>query len=148
MLEINEDTDKVSLCASTNTLGRFICLQVRLDTGAGWIDWGLDNLTSARLWFNITPTLLCQIVHQSTLVDIRTYARFSIIFLFRFINSDFKQNSTSEIHENSCQLYGKASEIEHRNQFIHVETDPTWRNNVSLVIQMYADFFVSSKYNL
>ena len=50
-------------------------------------------------------------------------------------------SSVYEAHVDSCTEYGSGQVIENNNQFIHVEIEGFWRDQVELMTDYYAQYF-------
>ena len=66
--------------------------------------------------------------------------------LGRFINHNMLHSSTEEAHRLSCNNYGSGEVIEERHQFLHVELEAFWLDQVELMASFYAEFFTSDLY--
>merc|ERR1711990_1235576 len=61
--------------------------------------------------------------------------------LGRFINYDITSSFVYDAHVDSCTKYGSDEIIEKNNQFIHVEIEGFWRDQVELMAEFYAEYF-------
>ena len=66
--------------------------------------------------------------------------------LGRFINHNMLHSSTEEAHRLSCNNYGSGEVIEERHQFLHVELEAFWLDQVELMASFYAEFFTEDFY--
>lgn len=50
-------------------------------------------------------------------------------------------SSTEEAHRLSCNNYGSGEVIQERHQFLHVELEAFWLDQVELLASFYSEFF-------